>query len=249
MIYFISDVHLGVLDRHKDKLREDLLLKLLDKISLDVEKIYLVGDIFDYWFDYKTVIPKYFYRTLTKIHDIRRDVCDIEFLMGNHDFGHRDFFEKELNITVHSGDIEREHHGKKFYLSHGDGKNPEDKGYLMLKKIMRNETVLKFYMKLHPNIGITLASGSSKESRKYTDKKHFGEGDSMFDFAKTKIDEGFDYVIMGHRHKASIQTYNRGKYLNIGEWIKNPSIAAFDNNDMYLINVNEFLSENNSITG
>jgi UDP-2,3-diacylglucosamine hydrolase len=241
MIYFISDVHLGVLDRETDKKREDLLLQLLDKISLDAEKIYLVGDIFDYWFDYKTVIPKYFYRTLTKLYYIKKNVCDIEFLMGNHDFGHYDFFEKELDIRVHHSDIERVHHGKKFYLSHGDGKNPKDIGYLALKKIMRNKFSLWLYLKFHPNFGIWLASGSSKKSRKYTSQKQFGDTDTLFEFAKIKIDEGFDYVLMGHRHRAAIIPYKNGKFINIGEWILYPTIVAFNNNDIYHINVNDFL--------
>lgn len=241
MIYFISDVHLGVLDRKDDKLREDMFLSLLDKISLDAEKIYLVGDIFDYWFEYKSVIPRNFYRTLTKLHDLNQNNCEIEFLMGNHDFGHLDFFENELGIKVHSGDIERTHSGKKFYISHGDGKNPNDKGYILLKKIMRNDFSLWLYLKLHPNLGIGLASGSSKESRKYTTKKHYGEGDSMFEFAKAKIDEGFDYVIMGHRHLATKEKYKDGYYINIGEWIKEPKIVAFDSKDIYHNNVKEYL--------
>jgi UDP-2,3-diacylglucosamine hydrolase len=244
MIYFISDVHLGILNRQLDIKREDMLLRLLDLISLKSEKIYLVGDIFDYWFDYKSVIPKYFYRTLAKLYDIKHNYCDIEFLMGNHDFGHFDFFENELNIPIHKSDIERIHHGKKFYISHGDGKNPNDKGYLILKKVLRNPLSLWFYLKLHPNFGIGLASGSSKESRKYTEKKDYGEGDAMFEFAKLQIDSGFDYVVMGHHHKSSIQSYKSGKYVNIGEWIKNPQIVCFDSKEIYHLNVTEFLLKN-----
>lgn len=242
MIYFISDVHLGVFDRNSDKLREDKFISLLNKISRDAEKIYFVGDIFDYWFDYKSVIPKYFYRSLAKIYELQAAGCEIEFLMGNHDFGHHNFFESELNIKVHEGDIERTHNGKRFYISHGDGKNPADIGYLMLKKVLRSKFLLWTYLKLHPNFGIGMASGSSKKSRKYTDKKDNGEGDALFKFAKTKIDLGFDYVVMGHRHLASIQDYMHGKYINIGEWINKPTIVAFDSKDIYHINVNDFLS-------
>jgi UDP-2,3-diacylglucosamine hydrolase len=162
--------------------------------------------------------------------------------MGNHDFGHLNFFEEELNISVHSADISREHYDKKFYISHGDGKDPKDKGYLMLKKVMRNKFSLWAYLKLHPNTGIGLASGSSKESRKYTTKKEFGEGDAMFEFAKSKIDLGFDYVIMGHRHRSTKQQYKDGFYINIGEWIKDSQIVAFDSKDIFHINVKEYLS-------
>lgn len=242
MIYFVSDVHLGIFDRKNDKLREDLFIQLLDKISLNAEKIYLVGDIFDYWFDYKTVIPKYFYRTLSKLYYINNNICKIEFIIGNHDFGHYNFFETELNIPVFNDDIIRIHNNKKFYISHGDGKNPNDKGYLMLKKIMRNKFSLWFYLKLHPNCGIYLASGSSRKSRKYTSQKHYSDTDSMYEFAKLKIDEGFDYVVMGHRHLAISKEYKNGKYFNIGEWLVSPTIAAYDNNDIYHINVYDFLN-------
>ncbi len=241
MIYFISDVHLGIFERDKDITRENKLLLLLDKISLDAEKIYLVGDIFDYWFDYKQVIPKYFYRTLAKLQHIKSNICDIEYLMGNHDFGHNGFFENEIKIKVFCEDIVRDHNNRKFYITHGDGKDKRDIGYLALKKVLRNRFSLWLYLKFHPNFGIGIASGSSKKSRKYTDKKHFAEGDAMFDFAKMKIDEGYDYVIMGHRHKVGIQTYNNGVYLNIGDWINSPTIACYDNNNLYHIYVDEYL--------
>lgn len=242
MVYFISDVHLGVFPRNEDRQREDLLLDLLSKISADAEKIYLVGDIFDFWFDYKEVIPKYFYRTLSKLYEINKNICEIEFLMGNHDFGHHSFFEDELNIKVHSIDIERVHSEKKFYISHGDGKDPKDIGYLALKKVMRNKFSLWLYLKFHPNFGIGLASGSSKKSRKYTTHKDYGESEALMEFAKSKIDLGYDYVVMGHRHLASKNLYKNGCYVNIGEWIKEPKIVAFDSNDIYHINVKEYLS-------
>ena len=243
MIYFISDVHLGVMERSEDKLREDKLLSVLDKMALDAKKIYLVGDIFDFWFDYKQVIPKHFYRTLSKLHEIRNNVCEIEFIIGNHDFGHSDFFEKELNIPVFGTDIIRNHSGKKFYISHGDGKDINDKGYLLLKKVMRNPLSLKLYLMLHPNLGIKLASGSSKESRKYSSQKHYNESDVLFKFAQSKIEEGFDYVVMGHRHKASKEIYKTGIYLNIGEWIKKPTFAVFDGKDINHIFVADYLKQ------
>lgn len=234
MIYFVSDIHLGLFDRKQDIIREDLFLEFLTKIKDDCDKLYLVGDIFDYWFDYKTVIPKFFYRTLSALYDLRK-ICEIEFVIGNHDFGHNGFFVNELDIPIYGSDIERLHHGKKFYISHGDGKDPKDKGYLLLKKIMRAQASLALYLKLHPNIGIKLASSSSKTSRDYTSKKDFGDENAMLDFAKHKIDTGFDYVIMGHRHKAEITTYKSGLYVNLGEWIREPHYGVFDGNKFDLI--------------
>ena len=132
MIYFFSDVHLGLLSRAEDKIREELLLKFLDKIRNDCERLFIVGDLFDYWFEYKTVIPKYFFRTIHMLYEMRREGIEIEYVMGNHDFGHKDFFQSELDIYVHKDDIERELYGNKFYISHGDGKSHKDTGYKIL---------------------------------------------------------------------------------------------------------------------
>ncbi len=215
-----------------------MFIDFLKSLTKRCKKLYLVGDIFDYWFDYETVIPKYFYRTLTALYDLRKSV-PIEFVMGNHDFGHSGFFENELRIPVHSEDIVREHSRRKFLISHGDGKDPDDKNYLFIKKILRSPISLALYLKLHPNLGIKLASGSSKKSRDFTSKKDYGDYDTMKHFAETKIYEGFDYVIMGHRHKAEMHTIGKGFYVNLGEWLRKPHYGVFDGNSFELISFGE----------
>lgn len=234
MIYFFSDVHLGLLPRDEDKKREEKLLNFLDSIKRDCKTLIIVGDLFDYWFEYKTVIPKYFYKTITKLDELKSAGIEIEYLMGNHDFGHKNFFEKELGIKVHKDDIIREYDGKKFYISHGDGKSHKDTGYKILKKILRAPISIYIFLKLHPDFGIGLASGSSQKSRVYTDKKNYGKTDGMRDFAFSKIDEGYDYVIMGHRHKAEVTKHNNGYYINLGEWIKKPHYGTYINGEFKL---------------
>jgi UDP-2,3-diacylglucosamine hydrolase len=241
MIYFISDVHLGVEERKQDKIREDLLLRFLSNISDNCETLFIVGDLFDYWFEYKTVIPRYYYRTLTALHDMRKRGIGIEYVMGNHDFGHRDFFRDELDIPIFTDDIERTLYGRKFYISHGDGKAFNDNGYLLLKKVLRNPVSQKLFNLIHPDLGIRLASGTSRTSRSYTGKKDFGELEGQGNFARKKIDEGFDYVIMGHRHIAEMTPYGRGYYINLGEWIKEPTYAEFDGAQVRLRRVEEIL--------
>lgn len=251
MYYFISDVHLGFYKREKDKPREELFLKLLDKLSINSEKIYLVGDIFDFWFDYNTVIPKDFYRILTKLSELKSKGIDIVYLMGNHDFGHNKFFKEELGIEVIQTDIEITLQNKKIYIAHGDGKAYNDTGYLILKKILRSNWANKIFRFLHPDFGIWLASNSSKSSRSYTDKKDFSEKDGLKDFAITKIEEGFDYVIMGHKHKKNFlkHEYEKsgklryGYYVNLGEWFNDPQIGIFGNGELKLSSVKEFVIE------
>jgi UDP-2,3-diacylglucosamine hydrolase len=243
MYYFISDIHLGYNERSIDKKREDIFLNLLDKIALDCQTLFLVGDVFDYWFEYKTVIPKEFYRTISKLSELKDKGIKIEYIMGNHDFGHRDFFEKELNIKIYREDIERELDGKKFYISHGDGKSHKDLGYKLLKKLLRSSWANFLYRIIHPDIGIGVASGSSKSSRKFTGDKDYGESDGMQDFAFSKISEGFDFVIMGHRHIAEFTEYENGAYVNLGEWFERPTFGVYSGGEFKLLEVQDFLSE------
>jgi UDP-2,3-diacylglucosamine hydrolase len=241
MVYFFSDVHLGIFHRSEDITRENILLEFLDKISLDAELIVIAGDLFDYWFEYKTVIPKYFYRTLSSLWKLRQKGISIEYLMGNHDFGHFDFFQNEFGIEIRKADINLEIEGKKFYISHGDGKALNDRGYLILKSIIRSRLSNFIYRKIHPDCGIRLASTSSKKSRKYTDNKNYGTADGLETFAQKKIDEGFDYVVMGHRHRAAKKKMGKGFYINLGDWLHNPTFGRFDGKEFHLEYVDEFL--------
>lgn len=241
MYYFISDVHLGLLDRESDRKREDLLLQCLDKIKNDAKVIYLVGDIFDYWFEYNEVIPAFFYRTLNKFDELTRSGIKIKYLMGNHDFGHKDFFFNEFKIEIIREDIELILASKKFYIAHGDGKSKNDLGYKILKLILRSSISNKLFRVIHPDIGIKIAKMSSKKSRLHSDSKDYGESDGMREFAFKKIDEGYDYVIMGHRHKAEVSKHNNGIYINLGEWLLNPTFGRFDGNNFEIIYVNQFL--------
>lgn len=245
MIYFISDIHLGLLQRAKDKERENLLLKFFDAVKSDAEIIYIIGDLFDYWFEYKYVIPKFFYRTLTKLYELRGAGVDIEYLMGNHDFGHLDFFRNELNIDIHHEDIERTLGDKKFYISHGDGKALNDGGYRFLKKILRSKWTNVLYRYIHPDFGIKLASHSSKTSRNYTDNKNYGELDGMELFASEKIKDGFDYVVMGHRHQLIFKQIDSGYYINLGDWINEPHYGVFDGDSFRLEKVVDLINEVN----
>ncbi len=247
MIYFISDVHLGFKPKNENKELEDMLILFLDKIKADAEKLFIVGDLFDYWFDYKTVIPKDFVRTLAKLLELKHEGIEIAYLIGNHDFGHYTFFSEELDIKIYHNDIQVNLNNKKFYLSHGDGKGYNDTGYKILKKILRSKLNQKIYRLLHPDFGIWLASGSSRKSRHYTDKKNYGETDGQKDFAFKTIDNGFDFVVMGHSHKLELTQHNTGFYVNLGDWIKVPYFARFDGKELILIKVQDFLINNAKI--
>lgn len=236
MVYFFSDVHLGYFRRADDRRREDTLLRFLDSIAGDAERIFIVGDLFDYWFEYNTVIPKYFYRTLAALERLVRQGVAIEYVMGNHDFGHQQFFAQEFGIAVERGDITRTLGGKRFFIAHGDGKVSNDKGYLLLRAILRNKLSVKLFQWIHPDVGIGLAMRSSRASRLYTDAKEYGGSDGLQEFAAAKIAGGFDYIVMGHRHLAGKYHIGDGCYINLGHWFGDaPTYARFDGSETELL--------------
>jgi UDP-2,3-diacylglucosamine hydrolase len=174
MHYFFYDVHLGLGSREKSRERERELLRFLEMVGADrAESLYIVGDLFDYWFDYRSVIPREFVRTVGAIAALADAGVRVEYVIGNHDFGHKDFFEGELGVHVHHDDIERTIAGRRCYISHGDGKAFNDTGYVILKKILRAPLSNRIFRFLHPDIGIGIAMRASHGSRLHTDKKNY----------------------------------------------------------------------------
>lgn len=233
--YFISDVHLGLQSKEKEAVKERTLVKLLECMIEDAKELYILGDLFDYWFEYNRVYQKGFFRTLTALQDLSESGVNIHYIIGNHDFSHRDFFVQEIGAKVYENPIEVTLDDKKFYLAHGDGLVSNDIGYLILKKVLRNKAVQRFYSMLHPDLGIALARNVSKSSREHTSQKDYGEMDGMFEAAKKKIDSGFDYIIFGHSHRRAFEKYNHGYYINLGSWLKEPGYGCFYNNEFKIL--------------
>jgi UDP-2,3-diacylglucosamine hydrolase len=218
-VTFLSDVHLGYGDRATDRQREDLLLRVLREAADQSSHLFIVGDLFDYWFDYQTVVPSRYVRTLAALHDIVQSGVQIIYLMGNHDFGHYRYFEEELKIPVILGDVSATIGSKRFYIAHGDGKDHNDTGYLVLRSVLRNRFAQWLYRKLHPDVGIRLASSTSHGSRDLTGGRDYGTRDGLRDFAEARLNEGYDVVIMGHRHVAEHTPIGNGLYVNLGHWL------------------------------
>lgn len=243
--YFISDVHLGFGPREEDRVRETRLLAVLERIILESESgeaqgLFIVGDLFDSWFDFGSVVPRRHVRTLAALARIAERI-PVDYLMGNHDFGHRDFFQTELGIAIHRGDIERHLLGKRFYISHGDGKAANDTGYLILRKILRSPVAQAAYKIIHPDLGIPFAEWVSGRSRLHTDERDaLRKHDGLKVFAEKILAEGkADYVVMGHRHEAAIHTVNDGIYINLGDWLRSYTFGIFDNAGFHLEQVPE----------
>jgi UDP-2,3-diacylglucosamine hydrolase len=248
MIYFLSDHHLGLGDRDSDKRREQTLLKFLSLIKPHCTRLFVLGDLFDYWFEYATVVPKYHVRTLAALADFADVGIPVDYLIGNHDFGHRTFFQDELGITIHKGDLDITLHDKRFYLAHGDGKAFNDGTYLLVRSVLRNPLALWAWKWLHPDLGVGIAAYFSRKSRVATSEKKFGnERDGLECFAEEKIQQGWDYVLMGHLHKALVKRFSGGNYdgvyVNTGDWLGDePTFASFDGAELRLWHLAEFLA-------
>ncbi len=226
-IYFFSDAHLGIGSDEEERLKELRIIRFLDSIKRDAEQLYIVGDLFDYWFEYKSVVPKKFFRILTKIAELTDIGIRIFFIAGNHDFWVKNYFYKELGMEIHLDPIETEIYGKRFLIHHGDGLLKDDFGYKTLKLILRSKINIFLFSLIHPDITGSIARWSSRTSRRYTNKRTF-EGDGMFNFAAQKINEGFDFVVMGHNHKSCHKKFGAGAYINLGNWILENTYAVFD---------------------
>jgi UDP-2,3-diacylglucosamine hydrolase len=236
--FFISDIHLGLLTKEEEKAKEDKLVSFLKFAKTNCNELFIVGDLFDYWFEYKRVYQKGFYRTLAALKEITEEGIKIHYFIGNHDFMHRDFFKDEFNTVMYENELEVELNGKKFFIHHGDGLVKNDLGYNILKKILRNKITQKLYYLLHPDLGIGIASQTSKKSRNYTTQKDYGEEDGLFDSAKKIIDKGFDYVLFGHLHKRQFIKYKNGIYLNLGSWLDKPCYGVFKENKFEIVDWN-----------
>ncbi len=233
-IYFASDFHLGIPNYEKSLVREKLIVKWLDEIKRDAQEIFLMGDLFDFWFEYKHTAPKGFVRLLGKIAELTDSGIPITIFTGNHDMWMFDYLPKELGITIYREPITRVFNDKKFLLGHGDGLGPGDNGYKFIKKVFSNPFCQWLFTQLHPNFAINMANYWSRKSRLSNapiDEKFLGEENEwlVVHSKETLKKEHFDYFIFGHRHlPLDIKLNESSRYINLGEWINYNSYAVFD---------------------
>lgn len=233
-IFFASDFHLGVPAGEQSKAREQRVIDWLTSIEDTAQEIYLVGDIFDFWFEYKHAIPKGFVRFQGKIAELVDKGIKIYFFTGNHDMWMFDYFEKELGVTIIRQPIERSWNNQSFLIGHGDGLGPGDKTYKLLKRVFAARWSQWCFARLHPNFGIGLANYFSRKSRAATgdsDSKFNGnENEWLYLYCKEQlIKQQYNYFIFGHRHlPLDIQLNENSRYLNLGEWINYNTYAIFD---------------------
>jgi UDP-2,3-diacylglucosamine hydrolase len=240
-IYFASDFHLGAPDYESSLKREKRIVKWLDQVSTDADEIFLLGDVFDFWFEYKKAIPRGFVRIQGKIAELTDKGIKIHWFLGNHDMWIFDYIPKELGVELHKAEIERTFNGKSFFIGHGDGLGPGDHGYKFIKIIFRAKICQWLFARLHPNFGIGLADFWSKKSRKHTgdaDAKFYGEDKEMLiQFCKSmEQTKHYDFYMFGHRHfSLDFKINDNSRYINTGDWINYNTYAVFDGEKMELL--------------
>ncbi len=238
-IYFASDFHLGTGTYAKAREREARIVRWLDLIKADAAELFLVGDVFDFWFEYRSVVPKGYIRFLGKLAELTDAGVKLYFFKGNHDMWMFDYFEKELGAVIISNELEIERNGKNFYLHHGDGLGPGDAFYKVLKNFFRSRFCQWLFARIHPNFGVGLANRWSRGSRAANEKREDhkpGEQEWLVMYSREVLQkQHFDYLIYGHRHlPLDIKLSDNSRYINLGEWILHNSYAVFDGKEVTL---------------
>jgi len=234
-IYFASDFHLGVPTYAASLDRERKIVRWLDEIKEDATEIFLVGDLFDFWFEYKRAIPRGFVRFQGKIAELSDSGIPIHVFTGNHDMWIFDYLPKELGFTLYRNPILRTWNNKTFYIGHGDGLGPGDRGYKFIKKVFASKICQWLFARMHPNLGIWIAQLSSSTSRaagQEADKKFLGqENEWLAIYAREYLQKNPDihYFIFGHRHlPMEIKIGENTSYFNLGEWLHYNTYLVFD---------------------
>jgi len=239
-IYFASDNHLGAPNFEESLVREKKFVSWLDTVKKDADAIFLVGDIFDFWFEYKQVVPKGFTRTLGKIAEITDAGIPIHLFVGNHDMWLVDYFEKELNLIVYKNTKELNINDKVFLIGHGDGLGPGDSSFKRMKKVFRNSFFQWCFRWIHPDIGIKLGkylSNSNKLLSTNKDLKFNGnEEEWLTKYCRSKLKQKhYDFFVFGHRHiPLEVELNGSSKYINLGDWVTHFTYAEFDGDSVSL---------------
>ncbi len=232
-VYFISDFHLGAPDYNTSLKREKKIVSWLSSIKKDCGELFILGDVFDFWFEYKHVVPKGYTRLLGKLAEFSDDGIPVHLFTGNHDMWIFDYLPKETGMKLYRQPQEFIFDNKKFFIGHGDGLGPGDHGYKFIKKVFANKFCQWLFARLHPNLGISMANYWSRKSRMATgnhDEKYLGDDkEYLVVYINTVLTkQQYDYFIFGHRHLPIDMQIKNSRYINLGDWIKYFTYAVWD---------------------
>ncbi|MXV38588.1 UDP-2,3-diacylglucosamine diphosphatase [Flavobacteriaceae bacterium Ap0902] len=240
-IYFASDQHLGAPSDEESAIREKKFVQWLNQIQPDCQALFLLGDLFDFWFEYKEVVPKGFVRTLGKLAEFTDNGIPLYFFVGNHDLWMKDYLEKEIGVQLFRKPQVFLIQNKKFLIGHGDGLGPGDIGYKRMKKVFTNPLAKKLFYLLHPDFAVWLGKTSSRKNKYISgddDNVFLGEENEwLVHYCRRKLETThYDYFIFGHRHlPLNISLESNSTYINLGDWVNYFTYAIFDGEDVHLL--------------
>ena len=227
-LYIFSDAHLGSGSDDLEQLKIRRIGELCEKVRADGDRLVILGDLFDFWFEYKHAIPKEHTDTLFLLRDLVRKGIAVDYVSGNHDFWMDNYFEKNIGANVHLDRLELEYSGKRMLLLHGDGLAKADRGYRLLKRILRSRFNIWLYRKLPPDWAIPLAKAVSSSSRHYNSRRDHTFLPDYERFAAERLAEGYDIVFIAHLHVPVHKKLDSGVYINTGDFISHFSYARVD---------------------
>ncbi len=230
-VYFVSDVHLHSVLSEREKQKRFYLLEFLQQVKKERAELFIVGDLFDFWYEYRHVIPRHFFRVLRRLQEITDDGTSVHLIGGNHDYWLEDFFPAELGVEVHRQPVEIERNGRRFLVTHGDGILKRDSGYRVLRRILRNRFVIRLFRLVHPDLAFEIAKRVSGTSRRYTlrdQDQDDSERAEITAFGREQWQAGFDIVIMGHYHLPTCVREDGKIFINLGDWMRHYTYARFD---------------------
>ena len=242
-IYFASDFHLGAPNLTESHARERLIIKWLEEIKADAKSIYLLGDIFDFWFEYKKVVPKGFVRILGKLAELSDNGINIHLFTGNHDLWMREYLTKEVGVKIHSNNSIISEQNKKLFIGHGDGLGDGDYFYKFLRKIFTSKICQWAFARLHPNFAFSLAHAWSKSGRRSGDNASFisKKKEILYGYCKEQQSiNPVDYYVFGHRHfPLELKVDEKATYINTGDWLQHYTYAVLENGKLELKTYNK----------
>lgn len=231
-IFFISDAHLGFDNKDVEAHRVFLFLRFLEHVQNSGRMLVIIGDLFDFWFEYESVVPRKYFDILFMLKRMCDQKIEVHYVTGNHDFWMDNFWEEQIGAVVHKSPFEFESDGKRFYIDHGDGLAKKDVGYRFLKRILRHPFNIRLFRMVHPDLGFAVSRFFSRLSRNH---RFFQDEDVEYKaFAKARFEEGFDCVLLGHTHRPCVCHEKDQIYINTGDWIEHFSFAEFNGDRLML---------------
>ena len=234
-IFLVSDAHLGFADASAEERKRDSLIEFFDHVREDGDRLIILGDLFDFWFEYRRMIDVSQFSVLAGMWQLRKSGVQVDYHLGNHDYWTSGFFSRELVTHVRNCPCSENFGSKKALLAHGDGLSDDEKGYLFMKRILRHPISYSLFRLLHPDIGAWIARQTSRTSRRRIEQKREKSSATLREFARKKLEAGeYDWIIMGHSHQPEKSAFGKGIYLNIGDWSEHFTYGFIDGKEVHL---------------